>query len=145
MAPAAPASESEHLWRLLRAVSGQVAELQERVADLERRDDLGPLRAELRELARDVAGLRDDLIGLLKDDRGSLIDVLVHAAEHPVEPPAPAPEPPPRAAPVTSLGPPREVRAHLRAWVGWSLVALAGATATALTAAFLALARGCGG
>jgi hypothetical protein len=143
--PVASATESEALWRLIRAVSGQVAELQERVADLERRDDLGPLRAELRELARDVAGLRDDLIGLLKDDRGSLIDVLVHAAEHPAEHPAPAPEPPPRAAPVTSLGPPREVRAHLRAWVGWSLVALAGATATALTAAFLALARGCGG
>jgi ABC-type transporter Mla subunit MlaD len=131
--PAAPASESEQLWRLLRAVSGQVAELQERVADLERRDDLAPLREQLRDLAREVAALGDDLRDLLATDRASAIEVLAHRTRTP-----PAPRP------VTSLGPPQAVRAHLRAWVGWAMVALAGATATALTAAFLALARGCG-
>jgi len=130
----APANEAESQWRLLRALAGQIEECQARIAELERRDDLDPLREELRGLARDVAALRDDLLGLLKDDRASLVEVLTHGT-----PPA-AP-----AAPVTSLGPPREVRAHLRAWVGWSMVALAGATATALTAAILALAKGCGG
>lgn len=132
MAPLAPATESERLWSLAR-------QLERRVAALERRDDLEPLRVELGALAREVAGLRDDLIDVLKTDRGSLLDALTHgAAEH-------AAEPPPAARPVTSLGPPREVRAHLRAWVGWAMVALAGATATALTAAILALAKGCGG
>lgn len=134
MAPIAPATESERLWSLAR-------QLERRVAELERRDDLAPLRVELGALAREVTGLRDDLIDVLKADRGSLLDALTHAAaEHAAEPPPAAP--PPR--PVTSLGPPREVRAHLRAWVGWAMVALAGATATALTAAILALAKGCG-
>ena len=131
--PAAPASESEQLWRLLRAVSGQVAELQERVADLERRDELGPLREQLRDLAREVAALGDDLRDLLATDRASAIEVLAHRPRTPLAP-----------RPGTSLGPPQAVRAHLRAWVGWSLVGMAGATATALTAAILALARGCG-
>lgn len=133
MAPIAPATESERLWSLAR-------QLERRVAELERRDDLAPLRVELGALAREVAGLRDDLIDVLKADRGSLLDALTHAEAAPPPPPA---APPPR--PVTSLGPPREVRAHLRAWVGWAMVALAGATATALTAAILALAKGCGG
>jgi hypothetical protein len=128
VSPVAPASEAETLWRLAR-------QLERRVAELERRDDLDPLREELRGLARDVAALRDDLLGLLKDDRASLVEVLVHGTPPAASPPAPG----------TSIGPPRAVRAHLRAWVGWSMVALAGATATALTAAILALAKGCGG
>ena len=132
--PAAPASESEQLWRLLRAVSGQVAELQERVADLERRDDLGDLREQLRALAGEVGALEERLLDMLQGDRESLVDALTH--NRPRTPLVPRPG--------TSLGPPQAVRAHLRAWVGWALVGMAGATATALTAAILALARGCG-
>lgn len=129
MAPVAPATESEQLWRLLRAVSGQVAGLQERVSELERRDDLGPLREQLRDLAREVASLGDDLRDLLATDRASAIEVL---ARHPRTPA------PPR--PVTSLGPPTEVRRDLRNGL-WTL---AGALATGLAALILALARGCG-
>ena len=130
--PAAPASESEQLWRLLRAVSGQVAELQERVAELERRDDLGPLREQLRDLAREVAGLGDDLRDLLATDRASALEVLADRARNRTPPPA---------RPVASLGPPREVRAQLRAWAGAALLALGGGIAFGLAA----LARGCGG
>ena len=130
--PAAPASESEQLWRLLRAVSGQVAELQERVADLERRDDLAPLRDQLRGLASEVGELGSDLRDLLQSDRESLIDVLAH----------PRTRTPPAPRPVASLGPPREVRAQLRAWGGWALLALATALASGIAGA---LARGCGG
>jgi len=122
-----PAEESERLWRLLRAVSGQVEELQERVADLERRDDLGPLREQLRDLAREVAALGDDLRDLLASDRASVVELLAHRTR--TQPPA------------ASLGPPREVRAQLRAWAGAALLALAGA----LAAGIAGLARGCGG
>jgi hypothetical protein len=134
VAPIAPADESEQLWRVVRRLEGHFAGLSERVADLERRDDLGPLREQLRGLASEVGELGSDLRDLLQSDRESLIDVLAH----------PRTRTPPAPSPVASLGPPQAVRAHLRAWVGWSMVALAGATATALTAAILALARGCG-
>jgi hypothetical protein len=126
--PAAPASESEQLWRLLRALSGQLEELQERVADLERRDDLGPLREQLRDLAGEVGELGSDLRDLLQSDRESLIDVLAHGR-------------PWTPRPVTSLGPPREVRQQLRAWAGAALLALGGGIAFGIAA----LARGCGG
>lgn len=131
--PAAPASESEQLWRLLRAVSGQVGELQERVADLERRDELGPLREQLRGLAQEVSALGDDLRDLLAGDRESLIEVLAHRPRTPAPPPVP---------PGASLGPPREVRQQLRAWAGAGLLALGGALAAGIAGA---LARGCGG
>lgn len=125
------ADEHERLWRLLRAVSGQVEELQERVADLERRDELGPLQEQLRDLAREVAALGDDLRDLLATDRASVVELLAHRAKTP-----PAPRP------VASLGPPREVRAQLRAWAGAALLALGGAIAAGIASA---LARGCGG
>lgn len=130
-----PAEESERLWRLLRALAGQVEGLQVRVADLERRDDLGPLREQLRDLAREVASLGDDLRDLLACDRASALEVLAH--QRPRTPPAPAPVP--------SLGPAREERQRLRAWAGASILALGGAVAYGLATAILALARGCGG
>jgi hypothetical protein len=133
MPPVAPATESEALWQLCRRLEGHVRGLEERLDRIEDRDELGPLREQLRDLAREVAALGDDLRDLLATDRASAIEVLARRPRTPA---------PPR--PVTSLGPPQAVRAHLRAWVGWAMVALAGATATALTAAFLALARGCG-
>ena len=123
------ATEAEAQWRLLRALSGQLEELQERVAELERRDDLGPLREQLRGLAGEVGELGSDLRDLLQSDRESLIDVLTHG--RPLTP-----------RPVASLGPPREVRAQLRAWGGWALLALATAVASGIATA---LARGCGG
>lgn len=122
--PPAPASEAEALWRLLRELAG-------RVERLERRDDLGPVREQVRDLAREVAALGDDLRDLLAADRASAIEVLAHA--RPRTPPAPAP--------VTSLGPPREVRAQLRAWGGAALLALGAALASGVAAT---LARGCG-
>lgn len=125
------ADEHERLWRLLRAVSGQVEELQERVADIERRDELGPLREQLRDLAREVAALGDDLRDLLATDRASVVELLAHRTKTPVAP-----------RPVASLGPPREVRAQLRAWAGAALLALGGALAAGIASA---LARGCGG
>lgn len=133
MPPVAPATESEALWAVLRRLEGHVHGLEERLVRVEDRDELGPLREQLRGLAAEVGELGSDLRDLLQSDRESLIEVLAH---RPRTPPAPRP--------VASLGPPQAVRAHLRAWVGWSMVALAGATATALTAAILALARGCG-
>lgn len=126
-----PAEESERLWRLLRALAGQLEGLQERVADLERRDELGPLREQLRGLAQEVSALGDDLRDLLAGDRESLIEVLAHRPRTPA---------PPR--PVASLGPPREVRQQLRAWAGAGLLALGGALAAGIAGA---LARGCGG
>lgn len=126
-----PADEQEAQWRLLRALSGQLEELQERVADIERRDDLGPLRDQLRDLAREVSALGDDLRDLLASDRASVVELLAHRTR---TPPAPAP--------VASLGPPREVRAQLRAWAGAALLALGGALAAGIASA---LARGCGG
>ena len=129
--PTAPASESERLWAVLRSLSETTAELAERVARLEQRDDLGPLREQLRDLAREVSGLGDDLRDLLASDRESLVEVLAH---RPRTPPAPAP--------VASLGPPREVRAQLRAWGGAALLALGAALASGVAAT---LARGCGG
>jgi DNA-binding FrmR family transcriptional regulator len=134
VAPVAPASESEALWVNLRRLEGHVHGLEERLGLVERRDDLGDLREQLRALAVEVGALEERLLDMLQGDRESLVDALTHA--RPRTPPAPRP--------VASLGPPQAVRAHLRAWVGWSMVALAGATATALTAAILALARGCG-
>jgi hypothetical protein len=126
--PVAPATESEALWRLIRAVAGQVEELQARVDDLERRDDLDPLRAELRDLSRDVAGLGDDLRDLLAVDRKSAIEVLARQQKTPA---------PPR--PVPSLGPPREVR--VAAWSG--AVASFVALGTGLALGLAALLRGC--
>ena len=126
------ATEAEAQWRLLRALSGQLGELQERVAELERRDDLGPLREQLRGLAGEVGELGSDLRDLLQSDRESLIEALAHARPRTPQPPRP----------VASLGPPREVRAQLRAWGGWALLALATALASGIAGT---LARGCGG
>lgn len=131
MPPVAPATESEALWTVLRRLEGHVRGLEERLARVEDRDDLGPLREQLRDLAQDVSALGDDLRDLLAGDRESLIEVLAH---RPRTPPAPRP--------VASLGPPREVRQQLRAWGGWALLALAGALASGIAGA---LARGCGG
>jgi fumarate hydratase class II len=122
------ADEHERLWRLLRAVTGQLEELQERVAELERRDELGPLRGQLRDLAREVAALGDDLRDLLATDRASVVELLAHRTRTP--------------PPAASMGPPREVRAQLRAWAGAALLALGGALAAGIAGA---LARGCGG
>ena len=133
MAPVAPATESEALWQLCRRLEGHVHGLEERLELVEGREDLGDLREQLRALAAEVEALQGRLLDLLQEDRASFVEVLAH---RPRTPPAPRPG--------TSLGPPQAVRAHLRAWVGWAMVALAGATATALTAAILALARGCG-
>jgi DNA-binding FrmR family transcriptional regulator len=134
MAPVAPASESEALWINLRRLEGHVHGLEERLGLVERRDDLGDLREQLRALAGEVGALEERLLDMLQGDRESLVDALTH--NRPRTPLVPRPG--------TSLGPPQAVRAHLRAWVGWALVGMAGATATALTAAILALARGCG-
>lgn len=123
-----PADEAEQLWRRLRALSAQVAELGERVARLERRDDLEPLRAQLRDHAREVAELGDDLRDLLAADRKSAIEVL---ARHPRTPA------PPR--PVASLGPPREVRAQVWSGAAAGLAALG----TGLALGLAALLRGC--
>jgi len=117
--PVAPASEAEELWRLARR-------LERRVEELERRDDLEPLRVELRDLAREVAALGAELRGLLRDDRAGLVEVLTHAA-------------PPPVAPVASLGPPREVRVQV-----WRAAAAAlAALGTGLALGLAALLRGC--
>lgn len=129
MPPVAPATESEALWAVLRRLEGHVRGLEERLARVEDRDDLGPLREQLRDLAREVAALGDDLRDLLATDRASAIEVLARRPRTPA---------PPR--PVTSLGPPTEVRRDLRNGL-WTL---AGALATGLAALILALARGCG-
>ena len=134
MAPVAPATESEALWQRCRRLEVHVHGLEERLGRVERRDDLGDLREQIRALAGEVEALEERLLDMLQGDRESLVDALTHTRTR--TPPAPRP--------VTSLGPPQAVRAHLRAWVGWALVGMAGATATALTAAILALARGCG-
>jgi DNA-binding FrmR family transcriptional regulator len=134
VAPVAPATESEALWQLCRRLEGHVHGLEERLGRVERRDDLGDLREQIRALAIEVGSLEERLLDMLQGDRESLVDALTHTR----------PRTPLVPRPGTSLGPPQAVRAHLRAWVGWSLVGMAGATATALTAAILALARGCG-
>ncbi len=120
-----PAEEAEQLWRRLRALSAQVAELGERVARLERRDDLEPVRAQLRDHAREVAELGDDLRDLLAADRKSAIEAITARQRS--------------ARPAASLGPPREVRAQV--WSG----AAAGLTAlgTGLALGLAALLRGC--
>lgn len=129
MAPIAPATESEAMWTVLRRLEGHVRGLEERLGRVESRDDLGPLREQLRGLAAEVGELGSDLRDLLQSDRESLIEVLAH---RPRTPPAPRP--------VASLGPPTEVRRDLRNGL-WTL---AGALATGLAALILALARGCG-
>ena len=131
MAPVAPASESEALWINLRRLEGHVHGLEERLELVEGREDLGDLREQLRALAAEVEALQGRLLDLLQEDRASFVEVLAHRPRTPQ---------PPR--PVTSLGPPREVRAQLRAWAGAALLALGGALAAGIAGA---LARGCGG
>jgi ABC-type transporter Mla subunit MlaD len=113
--PVGPPEESEALWRVLRAV-------ERRIETVEQGRDLTDLRAQLRDLSREVSALGDDLRDLLATDRAGVVELL--AARRSLR--APKSEPPSRAA----------LRAAWR-WLGWGVAVLALAVGAAA-------ARACG-